>query len=162
MDSAGWAAVAAVLSAIATGGLVYVAERQRRYSRAVVFVDVHDGLIEPDVQQGRHILNRQQPTDPAQVRAWYDAHPRERDLANRALALFDAACYYADKGYIDRADFLHLWADSMASVATPARLFIRMRLEDQPGHDLWPNLRRMLGEVERIRPHLVRAVPPAT
>jgi len=156
MDSAGWAAIAAVASAVATGGLVFVSERQRRYARAVVFVDVHNGLIEPDIQQGRHIVTRRQPLDASEVRSWYDLHPEERDLANRALALFDAACYYADRGYIDRTDFRHLWADSIASLATQARLFIAMRLEDQPGHDLWPSLRRMLDEVERIRPHLVR------
>jgi hypothetical protein len=156
VDSTAWAAIAAIASAVATGCLVLVAERQRRYARAVVFVDVHNGLIEPDVQQGRHILSRRQPLDPDEVRGWYDLHPEERDLANRALALFDAACYYADRGYIARADFQHLWADSIASLATQARLFIAMRLEDQPGHDLWPNLRRMIDEVERMRPHLVR------
>ena len=160
MDSASWAAVAAVASAVATGALAYVADRQRHYARAVVFVDVHNGLLEPDIQQGRHIVSRRQPLDRAEVRGWYDLHPEERELANRALALFDAACYYADKRYIDRTDFLHLWADSMASLATQSRVFIAMRLEDQPGHDLWPNLRRMLEEVERIRPHLVRKPDP--
>jgi hypothetical protein len=104
-------------------------ERKARDQRDL-FLRFHERLIDIDLQRGRRILLQN-------VHSVEDAEK----FVNRALAMFDIAALYVERGYIDRQLFLEEWGYTYAGVWDSGQHFIAERLNRQASNtwSAWPH-----------------------
>ena len=135
MSNSGWIPeVSSTLSlfvsllAVAFTGLSF-RDRRRRDSRDL-FLKLHGRLIDPDLQRGRRLLFEQARTT-EQVRRLRDQRPEEFDQVNRAVAMYDIAGMYVERGYVDRELFLAEWGKTYGRAWLASAAFLTVRFGAQ-------------------------------
>lgn len=121
--------IASLAALISAGALAFgyftwrlrVAEDQRD-----LMLHLHERLIDRDLQQGRRIV-AERVNSPADATALLRENREDYDLANRALAMLDFAALYAEKGYVDKDEFVGEWGRAYAHLRQNGQHFIEER-----------------------------------
>ncbi|MBT2527953.1 hypothetical protein J7E91_21650 [Streptomyces sp. ISL-99] len=126
------------ISILAFGISIFSLVDRKRLDKRDLTLKLHETLISPELQAGRHILFNLD-------REVTELSREEYGSANRALATLDVAGFYCAKGYINEGDFLDLWSPSLAKLKHKAAPFLAHRDAERPA-DLpaWPYLENLL------------------
>ncbi|MFF2495952.1 hypothetical protein [Agromyces sp. NPDC058064] len=112
---------------------------QRAKDRRDLFLNLHQTLIEPELQEGRrrlHVL------DESRLGTIQDEDLDGYQQINRSLAMFDVFAMYVNRRYISEELALEEWGDVLARTWTKAEPFIEARYA-RSGHRPWPHLRAL-------------------
>ncbi|WP_158690571.1 hypothetical protein [Streptomyces sp. 142MFCol3.1] len=130
------------ISILALGISIFSLADRKKLDRRDLTLKLHETLISPELQAGRHILFNLDKEVSELSREEYGS-------ANRALATLDVAGFYCAKGYINEGDFLELWSPSLAKLKYKAAPFLAHRDATRPA-DLpaWPYYRQLVDKAE--------------
>lgn len=130
------------ISILALGISIFSLIDRKRLDRRDLTLKLHETLISPELQAGRHILFNLD-------REVSELSPDEYRSANRALATLDVAGFYCAKGYVNEKDFLDLWSPSLAKLKYKAAPFLAHRdAERSAGLPAWPYYRKLVDKAE--------------
>lgn len=132
-------AIALTISVAAFGFSLLSYFQQRSKDRRDLFLSIHQTLIEPDLQQGRRLLNAST-HDIDSIHALHEADPAGYQQINRALAMFDIFSMYVNRKYVNENLALEEWGHTVAHTWVNAQPFIAAR-ERRDGYLPWAGLR---------------------
>lgn len=112
-----------------------------------LFVQVHDKLIDPEIQKGRGIL-AERVGKKSDVGRLSDVDFR---LVNASLALYDTLAMYTQNQDLKLEHVRETWGTAMHRQAGAIRVFIDYR-EDNDRYRSWPHLRWFLSELDASPP----------
>lgn len=103
--------------------------RSHRMDRRSTLLKLTEQLIDPKMQEGRRLLHAyaEQGTEWWLARDPQDPGHGDVDKINAALALFDIAGWYVERGYIDKEALLELWARAVVVCWDRAQPYVQMR-----------------------------------
>ena len=122
--------------------------RTHRSDRRDLFLQLHDQLTSPEVQQGRRLIHEFARNGTGWSDTATDAAAEARDKANRALAMFDVVGWYVRKKYVDPSDVLALWAPAIVLCWHRAYEPYIERRRHTEGWDIWPHFEALVEEAE--------------
>jgi hypothetical protein len=101
-DVAAWFAIPAFIVSAAAFGFTRYTDRRNLLLR------IHELLLDLPIQRGRRLVHRVAAAD-----GWDDLDENERELINRALAMFDVLGFYVAKRYVEFDDANDLWGPAV-------------------------------------------------
>ncbi|MGU3645878.1 hypothetical protein ACLBXX_12995 [Microbacterium sp. C23T] len=127
------AAVAAILALILSATAIWFV---RHSEKRQLFIHLHDLLTSPDSQAGRRILHTRM-KHPWQISLIFRVSPREFDLVNRTLGLYNTLGIYVHRGYVGRDEAFAHWAGPIKNSWPELERFLRWRRDNANGVRMW-------------------------
>jgi hypothetical protein len=109
-------------------------------------------MLSDDVQRGRYLLF-EKVTDEASVEALSEQEYRD---IHRAVGVFNALAFYLERGFLNKADVMDMWAQSIYRTLHAAQPLIDHRLH-RTGYKPWPHLEQL---ANRTNTYLAREGAP--
>ena len=147
------ALVPIVIACAAFAFSVFTWQERAAKDRRDLFLKLHERLNDIDLQRGRRILAERIKSIEDAATLLHDS-PNDYELVFRALAMYDVAALYAERGYIDRKLFLEDWDGSYARAWEHGQHVIAERLNRLTPNSWsdWPHFQR-LGRLSTERIH---------
>lgn len=126
---------------------LYVVERSRLNARREAFTRIHELLLSPEIQQGRHLLlliKKGGDVPPVGSSDWV--------AINRSVAMYHTLALYVGRRLVDGGLALEAWHHSLRDARASVEVFIEARQACQKSQwRPWPELDWLIRKAERYR-----------